>query len=174
MLFRSGQQILYETKLAKVGSMLTWGALLAMLLFCGFGLTLSFLVDFPGNLFPATWAVLCAVLFGFQLRRVLPLRSNPGGYRISVDDYGLYVQSDAPSVQPSFSVAATDLHRLIRKTIQHSDTADDHEYYVETKSGKRHRIEDILLVDSNLNVMDLFQAVTKRFHWVEITEEIQP
>jgi hypothetical protein len=117
--------------------------------------------------------ILGAVIFGQQTLRVMKLRSNPGFYRVSIDDYGFYVHSDDPASAPSFSVIATDLHRLVRKTIKNSESCDEHEYYVQTKSGTRHRIEQ-LFADYDLDVMNMFEKIADRFPWVQIHEEVQP
>ena len=103
---------------------------------------------------------------------VAKLIKNPGVYRISIDDYGLYVHSDDPASAPSFSVIAPDLYRLVRKTIKRYESCDDYEYCVETKSGTRHRIEQ-LFADYDLDVMKIFERITDRFPWVEIHEEVQ-
>ena len=68
---------------------------------------------------------------------------------------------------------APDIYRLVRKTIRQYDSSDEYEYYVETKSGARHRIEQ-LFADYDLNVMHMFEKIMERFRWVEIHEEIQP
>ena len=94
-------------------------------------------------------------------------------YQISIDNYGLYVHSDAPDFAPSFSVVATDIAHLIRKTIKHYEGADEYEYYVETKSGCRYRIQDLLMCQPRLEVMDLFDQITDYFPRLEIAEEIQ-
>jgi hypothetical protein len=112
-----------------------------------------------------------AVAIGLQTGRVVKLRKHPGFYRVSIDDYGLYVHSDDPASAPSFSVIASDLRRLVRKTIKLYES-DEHEYYVETKSGKRHRIEQ-LFADYDLDVMKLFERITDRFPWVHVQEEVQ-
>ena len=92
-------------------------------------------------------------------------------YQISIDNYGLYVHSDAPKLAPSFSVVATDISRLIRKTVRDSDGDEEHEYYVETKSGRRHRIQNLLMCWPHLKVMDLFDQITDYFPTLEIAEE---
>ena len=98
-------------------------------------------------------------------------RNHPGVYRISVDDYGFYVQCDDPARSPSFAVLATDLASLVHKTIKVSgDSSDEHEYYVQTKSGPRHRI-DLFYANYSMDVMVVFEKVADRFHWVEIVEE---
>lgn len=116
--------------------------------------------------------VLGAVGFGRQKVRVMKLRKNPGFYRVSIDDYGLYVHSDDPAFAPSFSVIAPDLHRLVRKTIKQHECSDEHEYYIETKLGKRHRIEQ-LFADYDLDAMKVFERITDRFPWVDLQEEVQ-
>jgi hypothetical protein len=73
---------------------------------------------------------------------------------------------------PSFSVIAPDLYRLVRKTIKRYESSDDYEYYVETKSGKRHRIAP-LFADYDLDVMKMFERITDRFPWVHVQEEVQ-
>ncbi len=104
--------------------------------------------------------------------RTMKLRRNPGFYRISIDDYGLYVHSDEPSLGPSFSIIAPDICCLVRTTTKHGDTDDTHEYYVETKSGKRHEIGQ-LFADYDLDGMELFDKITDRFPWAEILEEVK-
>jgi hypothetical protein len=93
-------------------------------------------------------------------------------YQISIDNYGLYVHSDAPDFAPSFSLLATDISRLIRKTIRDSEGSEEHEYYVETKSGRRHQIQNLLMCwRPHLKVMDLFDQITDYFPTLEIVEE---
>ena len=113
-----------------------------------------------------------AVGIALQIVRVMKLCSNPGFYKISIDDYGVYVHSDDPTSAPPFSVIAPELYRLVRKTIKRYESTDDHEYYVETKSGKRHRIEQ-LFADYDLDAMKMFERITDRFPWVQIHEEVQ-
>lgn len=62
---------------------------------------------------------------------------------------------------------------MVRKTVKHHDSSDDREYYVETKSGKRERIEELLLTTPQLRAMDIFDKITDRFPHVEIVEEIK-
>jgi len=95
-------------------------------------------------------------------------------YQIAIDNFGLYVHSDAPEFAPSFSVIATDLSRLVRKTYKDSDGDDNrHEYYVETKSGRRYQIKENLMFQPRLKVMHLFDQVTDCFPTVPIVEEVQ-
>jgi hypothetical protein len=134
-------------------------------------------MDFVTGSFPtgALWLALVALIllstFRQKLRRFFSLRRNSGVYQILIDSYGLYVHSDAPDFAPSFSVPATDISRLVRITIKDSDGDDKYEYYVETKSRRRYRIQDILLFPSKLEVMDLFDQITDVFTTVEIGEE---
>jgi hypothetical protein len=167
------QQVLYQAKLAKEGKTLTWGGLTVLLLWIGTGLVLCFAFDsFPSNIGELVILGIGAVGIALLTARVFRLRSNPGEYRISMDDRGLYVHSDDPSSAPSFSVIAPDLCRLVRKTIKCYESSDEHEYYVETKSGTRHRIEQ-LFADYDLDVMKMFERITDRFPWVQIHEEVQ-
>jgi len=170
----NSQQVLYEAKLSREGRKLSLAGFLVLLLWVGAGVVLCFRFStFPGNLL--TLAIFAFGTAGFAVKtaRVMKLRKNPGVYRISIDDYGLYVQSDDPASAPSFSVIAPDIYRLVRKTIRQYDSSDEYEYYVETKSGARYRIEQ-LFADYDLNVMHMFEKIMERFHWVEIHEEIQP
>jgi hypothetical protein len=168
----SDRQILYEAKLAKEGRKLTRAGLVVLVFWAGLGLAASFAFDsFPSNI--PVWIVvgIGAVSIALLTDRVFHLRHNPGVYRIAIDNHGLYVHSDDPSSAPSFSIIAPDLYRLVRKTIKQYDSSDDHEYYVETRSGTRHRIEQ-LFADYNLDVMKLFEKIINRFPWVQILEEI--
>jgi hypothetical protein len=169
----NSQQVLYETKLSQVGRKLSRAALVVLVLLVGAGAVLclvctSFSDRLPLMLVLALWAVGLTL----QTVRLMKLRKNTGFYRVSIDDYGLYVHSDDPASAPSFSVIAPDMNRLVRKTIKGHESSDEHEYYVETKSGKRHRIEQ-LFADYDLDVMKLFERITDRFPWVEVHEEIQ-
>src|SRR5580765_5857579 len=140
----SDEQVLYEAKLDKEGRRLSFAGLVLLLLWVGAGAVLCFVFDsFPSNIFPLVLFALGAGIFATQTVRCFRLRHNPGVYRISIDDYGLYVHSDDPSCAPSFAVIAPDVHRLLRKTIKGHEGGDDHEYYVETKSGTRHRIAQL-------------------------------
>jgi hypothetical protein len=168
------RRILYETSLAKTGATLTRGAVVVMLLFVGFGLLLVFGTGtFPSGASALVWVGICVVAFSFAIRRFLRLRRNPGIYQISIDSYGLYVHCDAPDFAPAFSVVATDISYLVRKTIKQFESSDEYEYYVETKSGRRYRIEEGLLCRPPFKVMDLFDEITNYFPRVEIKEESQ-
>ena len=167
-------QVLYEAKLSREGRKLSRAGFLVLVVWVGAGAVLCFVFSsFPGSLLPMAVFALGAAGFALKTARVMKLRKNPGVYRISIDDYGLYVHSDDPASAPSFSVMAPDIYRLVRKTIRWYEGADEYEYYVETKSGARHRIEQIF-ADYDLNVMKLFDRITERFHWVQIREEVQP
>src|SRR5579859_3832982 len=135
------QKVLYEADLAKVGrrlSWLGWGGVLVCLT-AGVGLTWHF--GSNEGLFPS-FSVFFAFIFGLVARRGLCLLRHPGVYRISIDDYCLYVQSDDPESAPSFSIPATDIRRLVRKTIQDTESCDEYKYYVESKSDRRHRVDN--------------------------------
>ena len=170
------QQVLYEARLAKDGRKLTCAGLVVLGLWVGCGVLLCFRFDsFPSNILALAVLALGAVGLAAQTVRFFRLCQNPGVYRISIDDYGLYVHSDDPSSAPSFSVVGPDIDRLVRTIIKRgdSDSPDDHEYYVETMSGKRHRIEQ-LFADYGLDVMKLFGEIQDRFPRVEIVEEVRP
>jgi hypothetical protein len=159
------QQILYEAKLSQEGRKLWRLGWVVLLLWIGVGVAVCFRFStFPGNLLPMVILVVGALAIGRPLMRVKGLRNNPGVYRVSVDDYGLYVHSDDPVAAPSFSV---------RRTIRRYESCDDYEYYVVTKSGSRHRIEQ-LFADYHLDVMRMFERIMERFPWVQIQEEVQP
>ena len=146
---------------------------MALIFWIGIGLVLCFAFDsFPSNIGALVIIGIGAVSIALLIARVFRLRSNAGEYRISIDDYGLYVHSDDPSSVPSFSVIAPDVCCLVRKTIKRYESSDDHEYYIETKSGTRHRIEQ-LFADYDLDVMKIFERITDRFPWVHIHEEVQ-
>ena len=164
-------EILFEIKLKKAGAWLTPGLLIGSAIFIVPGIILVAVLPFPDSLFLFLWLGLCFWIFGVQLWRILPLRKNPGDYRIWLDDYGFYVHSDAPSIQPPFSVVATDLQRLVHKIVV--GDSDDHYYYIETKSGKRYQLEELLLQHPNPTPMQLFHKIINRFHWVEMVEERQ-
>ena len=167
-------QVLYEAELAKAGRKLTCGGMAALALWTGVGVVLCFkFTPFPGSLILLLFFALGAVGLSIQALRLMRLCRNAGYYRISMDDYGLYVQSDDPSLAPSFSVIAPDVCRLVRKAIKQYDSTDNYEYYVETKSGTRHRIEQ-LFADYDLDVMGMFERIAERFPWVEIVEEVVP
>ncbi|HZQ48354.1 MAG TPA: hypothetical protein VFC07_15160 [Verrucomicrobiae bacterium] len=169
----SDRKILYEAKLATEGRKLTRAGLAALILWTGAGAVLCFFFDsFPSNILAVILFAIGATILAGQTVRVFRQRHNPGVYRISIDDYGLYVHSDDPSSAPSFSVVAPDLCCLVRKTIKQYESCDDHEYYVETKSGTRHRIEQ-LFADYDLNVTELFEKIALRFPWVQMLEEVK-
>lgn len=164
-------EILFEMKLTKAGAWLTPGILIASALFIVPGIILVSVSPFPESLILLPWVGVCIWIFGAQLWMILPLRKNPGVYRISLDHYGFYVHSDAPAIQDSFSVVATDLQCLVHTTI--AGESDDHYYYVETKSGKRYQLVGLILQPPNPTPMELFDKIIKRFRWVEIVEEVQ-
>jgi len=169
----NSQQVLYQAKLAKEGRKLRWAGLAVLVLWVGIGLVFCFAFDsFPSNIPPLVIIGIGAVGIALPIGRVFRLRSNAGDYRISIDDYGLYVHSDDPSSAPSFSVIVPDVCRLVRNTIKRYESCDDYEYYVETKSGTRHRLEQ-LFADYDLDVMKMFERIADRFPWVQIHEEVQ-
>ena len=166
--------MLYEAKLAQEGRKLTFAGLVVLALWTGIGGVLCFgYTPFPERLVPLSIVGLGAVGFSLQTLRMMRLRKNSGCYRISIDDYGLYVHSDDPSLAPAFSVIAPDVCRLVRITIKQYESSDEHEYYVETKSGSRHQIEQIF-ADYDLDVMAMFERIAERFPWVQLIEEIKP
>ena len=169
----SERQVIYEAKLTKTGTMLTWGGLLAMALLGGIGWIFYFVVGSSGLSFSVVWTIVWVVVILFAMRKVVPLRNNQGVHRISIDDYGLYVHSDVPALAPSFLVIALDIARMVHTTIKSHEGGDEHEYFVETKSGKRYRIEELLLVKPQMRAMELFEKIANRFHWVEIAEEVK-
>jgi hypothetical protein len=167
------QQVLYEAKLSREGLKLSIADSAVLVVWFGAGAVLCFVfTSFPDRLLPMAIFLLGAVGFALKTARVLKLRRNPGVYRISIDDFGLYVHSDDPASAPSFSVIAPDMYRLVRKTIRCYESCDDHEYYVETKSGNRHRIEQ-LFADYDLDAMAMFHRIVDRFPWVRLHEEVQ-
>ena len=145
-----------------------------MIMLAGFGLYFTFGVGpFPYSSIWLLWVGTGIFALGRLIRKYLPLRRNSGLYQISIDNFGLYVHSDAPNFAPSFSVLATDLSRLIRKTFKDSDGDDNHyEYFVETKSGRRYQIKDNLMFSPRLEVMELFDQITDYFPTLEIEEEV--
>jgi len=170
----SDHLVLYEAKLAKEGHKLTCAGLVVLVLWVGAGSVLCFVfTTFPSRLLPLGIFALGAVGFAMQTLRAVRLGRNPGFYRISIDDHGLYVHSDDPFSAPSFSVIAQEVYHLVRKTIKRYESSDDHEYYIETKSGIRHKIEQ-LFADYDLDVMKMFEKIIERFPWVRILEEVKP
>jgi len=170
----SDHLVLYEAKLAKEGHNLTCAGLVVLVLCVGAGSVLCFVfTTFPSRLLPLGIFALGAVGFAMQTLRAVRLGRNPGFYRISIDDHGLYVHSDDPFSAPSFSVIAQEVYHLVRKTIKLYESSDDHEYYIETKSGIRHKIEQ-LFADYDLDVMKMFEKIIERFPWVRILEEVKP
>lgn len=167
------RRILFETSLAETSSSLVWRNLAVLMVFAGCVIFMDWVTgSFPrGTLWLAVVGLIVIGRFWRQLRKFFLLWRNSGVYQISIDDYGLYVHSDAPDFASSFSIPATDISRLVRRTIKDSDGGDEHEYYVETKSGRRYRIQDTLLGPSKLEVMDLFDRITDVFTTVEIGEE---
>ena len=166
-------QVLYEAKLAQKRRELTFVILPLLALW-----TIGWIYKFKFDSSPDRFQDLAFLAVGATVLGIHPLWmtrfwKNCGCYRISIDDYGLYVHSDDPTSPPSFSVIATDMGRLVRKTVKHFDESDDHEYFVETKSGTRHQFWP-LFAGIELEMMELFDRITDRFPWVEIVEEVQP
>ena len=167
------QQVVYEVKLAKVGTKVTPVALISLVLWLGAGWVLCFLFTAPSDrLLPLCLFGLGAVALAFVSLRMVLLRRNAGYYRISADDHGLYVHSDDPLSRASFSIKAPDLCCLVRKTIPDCDcsSSDSHEYFVETKSGARHEI-DPFFAEYDPNPGRIFGRIRERFPWVQIREE---
>jgi len=166
----SDSQILYEAKLPWHGRRLAWASLLGFVLYVGVVSAVLFVVDsFPDNVGPLIGInVVGAVIFGVSAVVAFRWRRNPGIYRISIDNHGLYVHSDDRWAGQSFSVIAPDIRSLVRKTCRHADSTDTYEYYVQTKSGRRHRIGDLF---ADLEPLDLFEKIIGYFHWVEVVEE---
>ena len=168
----NSQKVLYQAKLAKEGRKLTWAGLAVLAFWVGIAILCFAFDSFPSSMGVLVIIGIAVVGTALQTARVFRLRRNPGDYRISIDDYGIYVHSDDPASAPSFSVIAPDLYRLVRKTIKYYDAGDEHEYYIETKSGKRHQVEK-LFTDYDLEAMTMFKKIAGRFPWVEIHEEVQ-
>jgi hypothetical protein len=165
------RQILYEARLSKTGSKMVWAGIVALVVLACVAWLLCFKNDtFPGNLMPLCIFGLFGIATIIYLRRGIKMKANPGFYRISIDDYALYVQSEDPDSTRSFEVIAPDIHCLVRKTVRESDSAPTFEYYVDTKSGQRHRIEQFF-VDLDLDALSVFDKITDRFHWVQIFDE---
>jgi len=169
------RRILFEASLAKTGGRLVWALLIGMVLLAGLGVYLFVTTGpFPYTAVWLLWVGTIILTLGGKIRKFLPLWRNSGVYQIAIDNYGLYVHSDVPDFAPSFSVVATNLSRLIRKTFRDSDGDDNHhEYYVETKSGCRFQIKENLMFQPRLKVMHLFDQVTDCFPTVPIVEEVQ-
>lgn len=170
----SNQQVIYEAKLAKVGTKGAPVALVVLVLWLGAGYVLCFLFTAPSDrLLPLCLFGLGAVALAFVGLRMILLRRNAGYYRISIDDHGLYVQSDDPLSPASFSVKTPDLCCLVRKTFPDSERSSDdyfHQYFVETKSGTRHEI-DPFFAEYDSNPGRIFGRIRERFPWVQIREE---
>lgn len=163
----SNQQLLYEAKLTRVGRR-PFNACVIFLPACiaaGVVLCRHRIYD------PLVFIAFAAAYFIWMMMRGIRLWKNAGVYRVLIDDYGLYVHSDDPESH-SFTVVATDIRRLARKTIKGSDSGDEHEYYIETKAGARHRLGQHYC-NLGLNPMHLFETIADRFHWVEIEEEVE-
>jgi len=162
----SGRQILYEANLAKKGSALRPGALLMFVVGLA-GLVISFVFEsFPniGLLFTTTAFVFLMI---WPIATVSRLRRNPGFYRIYFDTLGLHVQSDDRILGPSFSVSASELHRLVRKVGVVDEPTD---YYVEEKSGRLRQIHHTI-ANSDLDVMAMFRRIAQEFPSVTIVDE---
>ncbi|HEY4417773.1 MAG TPA: hypothetical protein VGO57_18925 [Verrucomicrobiae bacterium] len=160
-------QILYETDLAEVGHQLSWAGI-SLVMACLVG---GVLLCWYANFLPLIFVVIAGAGFSYNTLQGFRLRKRGGVYRISMDDHGLYTHSDDPKSAASFTVIAPDSYRLVRKTIRDHDAADEHEYYVETKSGIRHQLGK-LFTSFDLDGLKVFEQIADRFHWVEIHEEI--
>jgi hypothetical protein len=168
----SQRRILYRARLAKYGKRLFWGGTVLTALL-SFGLILIFWYGSIGDgvVFTIFLVILIASFFG-KMVRAARWQNNAGMYQISIDEEGLYIHSDDPTSPMSFDVKASEICRLIKKTFRNYDGADRCEYYIETKSGERHQIEQ-LFVDWDLNAKKLFVKITDSFPWVRIVEEIK-
>src|SRR5512133_568676 len=100
----NSQQVLYEAKLSQEGCKLSRGGTAVLVLWLAVGAVLCFaFTSFPERLLPMAIFALGAAGLALQIVRVAKLRRNPGVYRVSIDDYGLYIVSDDPASAPSFS-----------------------------------------------------------------------
>jgi len=166
----SSPQVLYEVRLSRAGGKLFYGGAMLLGLWIAAGIVVCFvIVPFPDRLFLMVIFGLGAVGIWVHSARMRQLKCNPGWYRISIDDHGVYIHSDDTG-SPSLTVLAPNLARLVRLTIRNSEGSDERAYYIETKSGARHQIEP-LFAEHEFDVMQLFGKITDRFHWVEVEEE---
>jgi hypothetical protein len=165
-----GREVLYEGKLVERGRRVIWASLLGYFLYAGVvTIGLSALDSFRGNIDPIIGLnVGGLIIFGVAFVFGCRWRRNPGFYRISIDDYGLYVQSDDRSCGPAFAVVATDLQALVRVECIGSET-HYYEYRVRTKSGAVYQLFDFGDLDHDA----LFDRILNRFHWVEFVEEVE-
>lgn len=164
----SSRQIVYEVRLACAGRDFWLGGGM-LLVACVAGDVYTFL---ERDYVPLVFLGLGTTYSAYVTSRGWRLWRNPGVYRISIDDQGMYVHSDDPKVIPSFTITATDIQRLIWKTIPGSDGPDTYEYYVETKSGARHRIGN-RFTDQHLDGLKVLDRITDRFYWLGIHKEIK-
>ena len=170
------RKILYEARLAQLGRRYFWTCAVLAVPFTGGGVAMFLRPVDPCTDTPADHYVpvgILALIAAFLIYGMIFsgwLWRNPGVYRISIDDQGLYVHSDAPKFMPSFTVAATDIHRLVQKTVSQSDGPDTLEYYVETKTGVRHVVGKFA-GDLDFDGMKLFGKITDRFYWVGVHKD---
>lgn len=166
----SDQQILYEAKLSRMGRKRTSVVLVKLSVWFGLVVVLWFhYLSFPESIVPVAGLALCAVGLAKESLHVYTLRNNPGFYRISIDQDGLYIHSDDIDSALPFTIEAHDVHRLVRTTTSHSE-GTDHEYYIDTKSGTRHRI-DQFFADHDMDVMRVFEKIADRFPWAQVLQE---
>ena len=164
------REVLYEGKFVEKGRRLLWASLLGYFLYAGVvSIGLSVLGSFHDNIEPIVgWNVGGLIIFGVAFVFACRWRRNPGFYRISIDDYGLYVQSDDRSCGPAFDVVATDLQALVRVECIGVES-HYYEYRVRTKAGAVYQLFDFGDLDHNA----LFDRILNRFHWLEVVDEVE-
>ncbi len=161
------QKILYEADLQKTAKAFKLGAIsLTVILVIGFVWCLLG-GAFPGNFFLLAIVGIAIAGTACQLIRISKWRQ--GTYRIHLDSIGLHVHSDEPALGDSFSVAVLNLHRLVKKRVGNGEDIE-YEYFVEEKTGQRHKISTAL-TNYNLNVMTVFEEIANEFPAVKIVGE---
>jgi hypothetical protein len=163
MVAMSKRKILYTANFQRIGKSFRLGAI--VLLLAGImGFVWCF---YYGNILVSVVAGIFVFGMGLALAQVSKWRR--GIYEIYTDSIGLHVHSDEPRVGKSFSVAAMNLHHLIRKRIGNGEDIE-HEFYVEEKNGERHKLSP-KLANYDLSAMDVFEEIASEFPSVKIVEE---
>ncbi len=163
MVVMSKRKILYTANLQRIGKLFRIGAL-ALFLAGIIGFVWCF---YYGNIL--VFVVAGIFVFGMCWELVQISKWRRGVYEIYIDSMGLHVHSDEPHVGKSFSVAAMNLHHLIRKRMGNGEDIE-HEFYVEEKNGERHKLSP-KLANYDLSVMDIFEEIASEFPSVKIVEE---
>jgi len=165
----NNRQILYQADVQKTAKHLKFGAVFLMtvgLICIAACLTMK---SFSDKLILISFIGVFVTGILLHFIQISKWSGTKGKYQIYLDSIGIHAHSDEPALGQPFSVAASNLHHLVRKHVRNGENIE-YEYYVEEKSGVRHQISKTLS-NYNLNVLEIFERIACEFPSVKIVEE---